>query len=70
MNDCQVEFNNELALEETQMDLIIKLDSAFKWTAKDEELAREKKATRRQASVISKAKNIVNKAASNLKSRK
>jgi len=36
LTDMKVEFNNELALEETQMDLIIKHDNAFNWSEEDD----------------------------------
>ena len=36
LSDIKVEFKNELALEETQMDLIIKHDQAFNWNEDDE----------------------------------
>ena len=36
LSDIKVEFKNELALEETQMDLIIKHDHAFNWNEDDE----------------------------------
>ena len=36
LSDMKVEFNNEISLEETQMDLIIKHDSAFNWNSDDE----------------------------------
>lgn len=39
LKDIKVEFNNELALEETQMDLIIKHDNAFNWNDDDEKNA-------------------------------
>jgi len=36
LSDIKVEFKNELALEETQMDLIMKHDQAFNWNESDE----------------------------------
>ena len=41
LKDLKVEFNNELALEETQMDLIIKHDNAFNWTSEDESMVQK-----------------------------
>ena len=36
IKDMNYEFKNELALEETQMDLVIKHDKAFNWQDDDE----------------------------------
>jgi hypothetical protein len=41
LKDLKVEFNNELALEEAQMDLIIKHDNAFNWTSEDESMVQK-----------------------------
>jgi queuine/archaeosine tRNA-ribosyltransferase len=40
-----VEFNNEVALEETQMDLIMKYDNAFKWNAEDDKKVKTEQRT-------------------------
>lgn len=49
LKDIRVEFNNELALEETQMDLIIKHDNAFNWSKEDEIRVKNSKVSKRLA---------------------
>lgn len=36
LHGSKVEYNKELALEETQMDLIMRYDNAFKWNEDDD----------------------------------
>lgn len=69
----KVEYNKELALEETQMDLIMRYDSAFKWNEEDDRQVKVQKDLRRKqqiSNIFSRARNVVSKATGYSKTKK